>query len=91
MRPSTFWGLADAQHKNSPPPQFSFARRAEQATAVVLGRPTTSVQIRMSGYSQPGWTWDAPSGMWQRAEAGVPATAKSGPKFAPRQRKRAGA
>ncbi len=82
--PSTFWGQADASHKNSPPAQFPFARIADKATAVVSGKPTSSVQIKMSGYSQPSWTWDGPSGMWQRSEAGVPATAASGARLAAR-------
>lgn len=80
--PAKFWAQADADHQAPPPGQFPYVRRAEQATVAVLGTPAASVQIRMSGYSQPGFTWDAASGTWLRTEAGAAATAKSGARLA---------
>jgi hypothetical protein len=76
--PAKFWGQADANHQVPPPEQFQFARTADQATAATGGAPTSSVQVKMSGYSQPGWTWDAASATWLRSEAGVEAKAASG-------------
>lgn len=80
--PATFWAQADADHQAPPPAPFAFARHAEQATAVVSGKPATSVQIKMSGYSQPGWTWAPASGTWVRTEAGAAAMAASGVRLA---------
>jgi hypothetical protein len=76
--PSTFLNQADANHQASPPRQFSFARTAALGTAVALGAPATAVNVRMSGYSQPGWTWSAPGNAWLRSEGGTPDTTTSG-------------
>ena len=80
--PTTFWSQASADRTSPPPAQFTYARQAAQATAAVAGTPAGAVQIRMSGYSQPGFTWDAPSGTWLRTESGNPATAASGARLA---------
>ncbi len=76
--PERFLGQADAGHAAPPGPQFRFARRPDLATATLAGTPVGSVQITMSSYSQPGWTWDAATGTWLRTESGRPATAASG-------------
>jgi len=80
--PAKFWAQADADHQASPAEQFTYARSADQATAVVSGTPAGTVSITMSGYSHPSYTWDAASGTWQRSEAGAPATAASGARLA---------
>ena len=80
--PTTFWAQADAGHEAPPAAPFSFARHAEQATAAVSGKPAAGVQITMSGYSHPGWTWDPASGTWLRTESGSAATAASGARLA---------
>ena len=80
--PSTFWSQADADHQASPPEQFTYARTADQATATLTGTPAGAVNITMSGYSHPSYTWDAASATWLRSEAGAPATASSGARLA---------
>ncbi|NMR18789.1 DUF3048 domain-containing protein [Cellulomonas fimi] len=80
--PQAFWDQADANHQAPPPEQFAFARRAEQATVTLLGTPAGALNIAMSSYSQPGWTWDAVSGTWLRSESGTAATAASGARLA---------
>lgn len=76
--PSTFWGLADADHQAPPGEQFTFARSADRATAIVAGTPATTLAFRLSPASSPSWTWDPGSGTWLRSEGGAPATARSG-------------
>ena len=76
--PSTFLNQADANHRASPSPQFSFARTTALATATVLGTPATTLNVHMSGYSNPVWTWSAADGVWLRSEGTAPATAASG-------------
>ena len=76
--PSTFLNQADANHQASPAAQFTFARTAAFGTAVALGAPATAVNVRMSGYSQPGWTWSAGDGGWLRSEGGTPDITTSG-------------
>ena len=76
--PTTFWGLADADHQASPGEQFTFARSADRSVAVVGGTPAGTLAFRLSPASSPTWTWDAGSGVWLRAEGATPATARSG-------------
>lgn len=76
--PSTFWGLADADHQASPGEQFTFARSADRAAAVVAGTPASTLAFRLSPASSPSWTWDGASGTWLRSEGAAPATARSG-------------
>lgn len=40
------------------------------------------MNITMSGYSQPSWTWDGGSGTWLRSEGGTPAVVRSGARLA---------
>ncbi len=79
---STLFNQADANHQASPPAQFSFARTAALATAAVSGTPATNLNIKMSGYSNPVWTWDGPDGAWLRSEGSTPAVAASGARLA---------
>jgi hypothetical protein len=76
--PSTFWGLADADHQAPPGEQFTFARSADQAAAVVAGTPAGTLAFRLSSASNPSWTWDAGTGTWLRSEGASAATARSG-------------
>jgi len=76
--PTTFWGLADADHQASPGEQFTFARAADRAAAVVGGTPASTLSFRLSPASSPSWTWDAGTGTWLRSEGSTPATARSG-------------
>ena len=74
--PTTFWGLADADHQASPGEQFTFARSADRAAAVVAGTPASTLTFRLSPASSPTWTWDAGTGTWLRSEG---AHARDGP------------
>jgi hypothetical protein len=76
--PSTFLNQADAGHQASPAPQFTFARNAALATVATLGAPATTLNIRMSSYSQPVWSWSAADNAWLRSEGATPATSASG-------------
>ena len=76
--PTTFWGLADADHQASPGEQFTFARSVDRAAAVVAGTPASTLTFRLSPASSPGWAWDAATGTWLRFEGATPATARSG-------------
>lgn len=82
--PATWWENADAGHRASPPAQFTFARRAEQATVLTAGTPATLLDLRLSGYSHPRWAFDTASGTWLRSEGDTPATARSGARLAAR-------
>ncbi|WP_273653842.1 DUF3048 domain-containing protein [Cellulomonas fimi] len=82
--PATWWENADAGHRASPPAQFTFARRAEQATVLTAGTPATLLDLRLSGYSHPRWSFDTASGTWLRSEGDTPATARSGARLAAR-------
>ena len=73
--PSTFLNQADAGHQASPAPQFTFARNATLASAAVSGSPASTLNITMSGYSNPVWSWDAADGAWLRSEGSAPAVA----------------
>ncbi len=74
--PSTFWEQADADHQASPGEQFSFARTADQATAMLAGTPATTLDFSLSGQSNPIWTWNGT--VWERSEGTTPAVAASG-------------
>ncbi len=76
--PQTFWDQADAEHQAPPGEQFTFARDAGTAAAVVGGTPAGTLSFRLSPASNPTWTWDAGSGTWLRSEGSTPATARSG-------------
>ncbi|MBO3101768.1 DUF3048 domain-containing protein [Cellulomonas fengjieae] len=76
--PTTFWGVADAAHQAPPGEQFTFARSADRAAAVVGGTPAGTLAFRLSPASSPTWSWDAGTGTWLRSEGSTPATARSG-------------
>lgn len=75
--PATWWGIAEPG-RAAPGEQFAFARRPDQAAAVVAGTPASRLAFRLSGQSSPSWTWDAASGTWKRYEGSTPATAATG-------------
>lgn len=74
----TFIDQADADHRAAPAQQFGIALRAEQATVPLLGAPANTLAFRLSGQSQPSWTWDAATGTWLRSEGSTPATSATG-------------
>ena len=74
--PETFWEQADADHSDSPPEQFAFARSADRATAVVQGEAAKTLAFRLSAASSPSWTWDGEH--WLRSEGSTPATDQDG-------------
>ena len=65
-----------------PPTQFVIAKSPEKASAVVAGGPSSTVAVRLSGYSRPTWTWDAGTATWLRAEGSAPAMLRSGARIA---------
>lgn len=74
----TFVDQAKGKFKDSPQEQFSFAREADQAAAVLEGAKTTNIAMRMSDAVRPQWDWNAKSSTWQRSEGSNPAMAASG-------------
>lgn len=76
--PTTFWGLADADHQAPPGEQFTIARTADGAAAIVAGTPASTLSFQLSAASSPSWSWDAGTGTWLRSEGTAPATARSG-------------
>jgi len=76
--PTTFWNQADANHQASPPPQFGFATTAGAATATLAGTPLTTLNLHLSGFSNPIWTWSATTGVFARAEGGKAAVTAAG-------------
>lgn len=67
-------GTVLEQAGDSPPPpqQFDYAYPAELATAAVEGKTATHIDLRMSRYGEPGWDWQADTGVWTRTEFGEP-------------------
>ncbi len=78
----TFWDQADASHGALPAPQFVMAKHPEEASAVTSGGPSTTVAVKLSGYSHPTWSWDAGTGTWLRSEGTTPSTVRSGARMA---------
>ena len=76
--PTAFLEQADATHRDSPKSEFLFAADAAQATAAVSGTPATSIDVVMSSYSQPTWSWDEASGTFLRSEGATPALSSTG-------------
>ena len=64
--------LAQAGDSPPPPRQFDYAYPAELATAAVAGTPATHIDLRLSRYGEPGWDWQADTGVWTRTEFGEP-------------------
>jgi len=77
-RPDEFLAQANAEHQAPPEPEFQFAPSAEEATAVVVGSAGMTVDIRLSGWSNPGWDWDEALGAWLRREGSDQATVEGG-------------
>lgn len=76
--PQTLLDQADADHRTPPETQFDHAAEGEQPTAVAAGRPTATLDLRMSGISAPRWAWSAADGRWLRAEGSTPAVQADG-------------
>ena len=62
----------------APAEQFGFARSADEATAVVDGKATSSVALRMSAAARPSWTWSADHDAWLRFENGAKHSSAAG-------------
>ncbi|WP_062313903.1 DUF3048 domain-containing protein [Demequina rhizosphaerae] len=56
---------------DAPERQWEIAYPASEATAQLEGTKATEIDIYMSGYSQPSWTWDRTDQVWKRYESGV--------------------
>jgi hypothetical protein len=80
--PQTFWDQVDAGHAAAPATQFVIAKTPEKASAAVAGGPSSTVAVKLSGFSRPTWTWDAGTGSWLRAEGATPAMLRSGARIA---------
>jgi len=76
--PNAFLAQADPAHLGPPAPQFLIATPDQQPSALVAGAPTAVVTLKLSGFSRPSWTWNAPAGSWLRAEGTTPATEPDG-------------
>ncbi len=74
----SFVGQAKGKFKDSPQEQFSFAREAEDAAAVLDGKKTNNIAMNMSPAVRPQWDWNSKSSTWQRSEGTSPAIAASG-------------
>ncbi|MBI9113952.1 DUF3048 domain-containing protein [Sanguibacter sp. YZGR15] len=77
----TFLSQAEAG-RATPGAQFVFARDAARSTPAVAGSPVSGVDISMSSYSKPSWSWDEATAAYQRSESGTPAVAASGTRLA---------
>ncbi len=64
--------LAQSDGLVAPPSQFSFAYPSSLATAAATGKPTTHISLKLSGYSEPKWDWDAASATFLRSEFSDP-------------------
>jgi hypothetical protein len=54
--------------KAPPPPQFSYAGDASQATAVESGEPVSTFTARFSSFQAPGWQWVESEGGFARSQ-----------------------
>ncbi len=64
--------LEQAGDSPSPPQQFDYAYPASLATSALSGTDATHIDLRMSRYGEPGWDWQADTGVWTRTEFGEP-------------------
>ncbi|WP_062070124.1 DUF3048 domain-containing protein [Demequina sediminicola] len=71
--PETFLSQTSA---DTPPQQFAYAYPFEDSNVVTDGTTASSVDIHMSGHSNPSWDWDGE--VWQRYEGGTPHTQDDG-------------
>ncbi len=76
--PQALVDQADAAHRASPGAQVDHSPAGEQPTAVTAGQPTTTLELTLSGVSQPRWTWNAADGRWLRSEGSTPAVEADG-------------
>ncbi|MGY2078193.1 DUF3048 domain-containing protein [Blastococcus sp. SYSU DS0828] len=76
--PQTLLDQADADHRTSPGAQFEHPETGEQSTAVAAGQPTATLDLELSGISNPRWAWSAADGRWLRAEGSTPAVEAGG-------------
>jgi hypothetical protein len=76
--PQALLDQADPAHRAGPPPQFLIAGPGEQPTAAVAGAPAATVQLTLSGLSNPSWTWNPPDGTWLRTEGAARAVEAGG-------------
>jgi len=53
-----------------PPQQFDYAYPSYLATAVQEGTDANHIDLRISRFGEPGWDWQADSGVWTRTEFG---------------------
>jgi DUF3048 family protein len=77
--PDALWGMAKEKYAGPPPALFAYRAPGEpfgEADAAV-------VKIPYSHLASPGYTWDAPSGTWRRAQDGGPHITVSGGQIAP--------
>ncbi|SDY31219.1 Protein of unknown function [Modestobacter sp. DSM 44400] len=72
--PQGFLAQADPAHLAAAP-QLDIAPAGEQLTA---GTPAGSVQLTLSPFSHPQWSWSQPDGRWLRAEGATPAVGADG-------------
>lgn len=63
-----------ALHPELAPPvqQFDYAKTPAEASAVVAGTPTTTINSRFSDARWPSWSWDAASVSYLRSQEGAP-------------------
>lgn len=62
----------------APAEQFGFARSLDEATAVVDGKATSSVALRLSSAARPSWTWSDDHDAWLRFENGAKHSSAAG-------------
>jgi hypothetical protein len=78
VKPAEIWEQADQSHKALPQPEFLFAASDLAATAAVAGAPVERIEVAISSFARPDWTWEAESGLFLRSERGTPSMAMSG-------------
>lgn len=82
--PHNLWGTtssfqAQASSLDAPDLVWDFAYPPlSSPTAVESGSSTRVIDIYMSGWTQPEWTWDGDAHAWMRTEKGVPMQTVSG-------------
>ncbi|WNM27012.1 DUF3048 domain-containing protein [Demequina capsici] len=54
----------------APPAQWDFAYPDAYATAQKSGSTASQIDLVLSGYSHPSWTWDPTTSLWKRYEWG---------------------
>ncbi|WP_231503018.1 DUF3048 domain-containing protein [Blastococcus sp. URHD0036] len=72
--PAALLAQADDAHRAPPPAQFVVG---PAPTALALGAPTGLLDLSLSRFAQPSWTWSAVDGAWLRSEGTTPAVEAS--------------